>query len=53
MPLRRAAEPAEIAEVVAFLLSPRSSIVTGAAILADGGVSAVDLSMSYLGGPAM
>jgi NAD(P)-dependent dehydrogenase (short-subunit alcohol dehydrogenase family) len=47
-PLRRAAEPAEIAEVIAFLASPRSSIITGAVIMADGGVSAVDLSLSGL-----
>ena len=47
-PLRRAAEPAEIAEVIAFLAGPRSSIITGAVLMADGGVSAVDLSLSGL-----
>jgi NAD(P)-dependent dehydrogenase (short-subunit alcohol dehydrogenase family) len=47
-PLRRAAEPAEIAEVIAFLASARSSIITGAVLMADGGVSAVDLSLSGL-----
>jgi len=47
-PLRRAAEPAEIAEIIAFLASPRSSIITGAVLMADGGVSAVDLSLSGL-----
>jgi 3-oxoacyl-[acyl-carrier protein] reductase len=36
-PLGRLAEPAEIASVVAFLCSPRSSYVTGAAWSADGG----------------
>ncbi len=47
-PLRRAAEPAEIAEVIASLAGPRSSIITGAVLMADGGVSAVDLSLSGL-----
>jgi NAD(P)-dependent dehydrogenase (short-subunit alcohol dehydrogenase family) len=36
-PLGRLAEPSEIAAVIAFLCSPRSSYVTGAAWSADGG----------------
>jgi len=36
-PLGRLAEPQEIAAVIAFLCSPRSSYVTGAAWSADGG----------------
>jgi NAD(P)-dependent dehydrogenase (short-subunit alcohol dehydrogenase family) len=36
-PLGRLAEPAEIAAVIAFLCSPRTSYVTGAAWSADGG----------------
>jgi NAD(P)-dependent dehydrogenase (short-subunit alcohol dehydrogenase family) len=39
--LHRAAQPAEIAEVVAFLASPRASYVTGALIAADGGRTAI------------
>jgi NAD(P)-dependent dehydrogenase (short-subunit alcohol dehydrogenase family) len=35
--IHRAAQPAEIAEVVAFLASPRASYVTGALVAADGG----------------
>ncbi|MFE9647670.1 SDR family NAD(P)-dependent oxidoreductase [Streptomyces sp. NPDC006365] len=48
VPLRRAAEPSEIAEVIAFLAGPRSAVVTGAVLMADCGVSAVDLSLSPL-----
>jgi NAD(P)-dependent dehydrogenase (short-subunit alcohol dehydrogenase family) len=36
-PLDRAAQPEEIAEVVAFLVSDRASYITGATIAADGG----------------
>jgi NAD(P)-dependent dehydrogenase (short-subunit alcohol dehydrogenase family) len=40
-PLGRIAQPAEIAEVIAFLLSDAASFVTGAAIDVDGGVLAL------------
>jgi NAD(P)-dependent dehydrogenase (short-subunit alcohol dehydrogenase family) len=39
-PLGRIAQPEEIAEVVAFLLSERASYVTGAGIVVDGGATA-------------
>ncbi|HEY7966179.1 MAG TPA: SDR family NAD(P)-dependent oxidoreductase [Solirubrobacteraceae bacterium] len=39
-PLGRLATAQEIAEVIAFLASPRSSIITGAVLLADGGFTA-------------
>lgn len=39
-PLGRLARAEEIAEVIAFLASPRSSIITGAILMADGGFTA-------------
>jgi NAD(P)-dependent dehydrogenase (short-subunit alcohol dehydrogenase family) len=40
-PMRRASQPEEIAEVVAFLVSPRASYITGTTVAADGGRRAV------------
>jgi NAD(P)-dependent dehydrogenase (short-subunit alcohol dehydrogenase family) len=39
-PLGRVAQPREIAEVLCFLVSPRSAFVTGAVLPADGGFTA-------------
>lgn len=43
VPLRRAANAEEVANVYAFLASPAASIVTGATLIADGGSSIVDV----------
>ncbi|GAA2856740.1 SDR family NAD(P)-dependent oxidoreductase [Microbacterium arabinogalactanolyticum] len=43
IPLKRPAQPSEIASVVRFLGSAESSYVTGAVILADGGAHIVDV----------
>lgn len=39
LPVRRAAEPGELAPVVAFLLSDQNSYVSGARIVVDGGLT--------------
>lgn len=39
LPVRRAAEPSEMASVVAYLISPDNSYVSGARIVADGGLT--------------
>jgi NAD(P)-dependent dehydrogenase (short-subunit alcohol dehydrogenase family) len=36
-PMHRASQPEEIAEVIAFLVSPRASYITGTTVVADGG----------------
>ena len=41
IPLRRAGEPEEVAEVVAFLASVRTAYTTGAVWAADGGMTAI------------
>ena len=41
VPLRRLAEPDEIAELVAFLASSRNSFMTGQVVVCDGGYSVV------------
>jgi NAD(P)-dependent dehydrogenase (short-subunit alcohol dehydrogenase family) len=40
-PIKRAARPGEIAEVVAFLASEKASFVVGSILMADGGMSVV------------
>ena len=48
-PMARLAQPAEIAEVIAFLASPKASFVTGATLNADGGWLALGAPESSLG----
>ena len=44
VPLRRPAEPHEVATVVAFLLSEEAAYVSGAELPIDGGATEVDVS---------
>jgi len=48
VPLRRMAQPEEIAAVLAFLASSDASMVTGHAMVVDGGSGAVDVSTMAL-----
>ena len=40
-PIRRAAEPREIAEAIAFLASERASFIVGSIVMVDGGMSVI------------
>ncbi len=44
VPLGRIAKPGDIADTIAFLLSPQSSYITGQALLVDGGLTRSTLS---------
>jgi NAD(P)-dependent dehydrogenase (short-subunit alcohol dehydrogenase family) len=39
--LGRVGKPEEIADVIAYLASPRASFITGAVVMADGGYTAI------------
>ncbi len=40
-PIKRAAQPEEIAEVIAFLASDKASFIVGSIVMADGGMSVI------------
>jgi meso-butanediol dehydrogenase / (S,S)-butanediol dehydrogenase / diacetyl reductase len=50
-PLRRPAEPEEIAEVIVFLAGPKASYMSAATVVVDGGGMAVDGSSTPFHGP--
>jgi 2-deoxy-D-gluconate 3-dehydrogenase len=41
IPLRRFGQPYEVADLILFLASPASDLITGQAILIDGGYTAI------------
>jgi len=49
-PLRRMADPEEIASIVAFLASDDASFITGAVLSADGGGGIVDVGTLQFAG---
>ena len=51
LPLRRVAEPEEIAAACLFLASRESSFITGAVLVVDGGSTAVDVGTLAFGRP--
>jgi NAD(P)-dependent dehydrogenase (short-subunit alcohol dehydrogenase family) len=52
LPLRRPAEPDEVAQVCLFLASDESSFVSGAVLTVDGGATAVDVGTLAFAPPA-
>lgn len=48
VPLRRSAEPEELAAIIAFLASEEASFVTGSVLVADGGQAAVNAGLAAL-----
>ena len=49
MPLGRAAEPSEVASVIAFLLGPDAGFVNGVNLPVDGGISASNGQPNFMG----
>jgi enoyl-[acyl-carrier protein] reductase III len=51
-PLRRSGSPQDVAELAAFLASPRADYITGQSIVIDGGISVLGTAWLAASGPA-